>query len=167
MESLAIIFKKNKQTSKQTKSQTKKTNKPKVASNKSNSTHILQLLSYTQLSLQKAALIQKGHPESTGINSFKHGIFTGINSFKHGIFITQFSFTWHIPSKWTYIEVIIRKYIINQRHVTNVQITTLTNVLIPKAWNVKDMSARREPTQTFRERCSFLLWRYKASLSTV
>lgn len=102
MESLAIIFKKKTQTNKQTKNpnkETKKTNKPKVASNKINSTHILQLLSYTQLSLQKAALTQKGHPKSTGINSLKHCIFTGINSFKHGIFITQFSFMCHVPSK--------------------------------------------------------------------
>lgn len=94
------LKKKHKQTSKQkTQKETKKTNKPKVASNKINSTHILQLLSYTQLSLQKAALTQKGHPKSTGINSLKHCIFTGINSFKHGIFITQFSFMCHVPSK--------------------------------------------------------------------
>lgn len=47
--------------------QSNKTNKqtpPQVSSNKINSTYILQLLCYTQLSLQKAAFLQKGYPEA-------------------------------------------------------------------------------------------------------
>lgn len=41
-----------------------------------------------------------------------------------------------------YIEVIFRKYVVNERHGTNVQITTSTDLAIPKAPNGK----RREPT---------------------
>lgn len=63
----------------------------------------------------------------------------------------------YTPMKEMFIEVILRKYVINQRHVTNVQITTSMNLFVPKAQNGKSRIARRKPIHTLQERHTFLV----------